>query len=280
MKDDFDLNLLQKNILHIAKYFHEFCEKHKIQYYLLGGTALGAVRHKGFIPWDDDFDVCMDHYNYENFLKVASEHFENESFYFQKENTIEWPLYFSKIRMNNTLYLEEDVKDRDMHHGIYIDVMCLNNTFSNDYLRYTQYIAARLLSASALGRRGYCSGSAKKQILARISAIVLIKPVRKLLLAYVRLLNKGNKRTLLISHFAGRARFKNTCFPSEWLGEERLVPFEECSFPVMSRTEEYLRSRFGKNFMRLPTEEVKAQYPNHCVEYKLASMYENVDPEK
>ena len=54
---------IQIRILNIVKYFDAFCKKYDIEYYLMGGTALGAMRHKGFIPWDDDFDVFMDQKN-------------------------------------------------------------------------------------------------------------------------------------------------------------------------------------------------------------------------
>ena len=64
-----DLRQLQNKILELVEYFDAFCAKYNIEYYLMGGTALGAVRHKGFIPWDDDFDVFMDKENYNKFRK-------------------------------------------------------------------------------------------------------------------------------------------------------------------------------------------------------------------
>ena len=61
------MNKVQVNLLEIVKYLDDFCKTEKITYYLMGGSALGAMRHKGFIPWDDDFDVFMDKYNYKKF---------------------------------------------------------------------------------------------------------------------------------------------------------------------------------------------------------------------
>ena len=92
-----ELKLLHNKIIELSDYFDSFCRKNNIVYYLMGGTALGAVRHSDFIPWDDDFDVFMDRENYLKFLSVAKYNLDTDKYYFQQENTKELPLYFSKI---------------------------------------------------------------------------------------------------------------------------------------------------------------------------------------
>ena len=160
------------------EYFDYFCAENKITYYLMGGSALGAIRHKGFIPWDDDFDVFMDNENYHKFCKAASNKLDTDLFYFQKENTKEWPLFFSKIRMNGTTMIEKDVVGRAMHHGIYIDVMCLNKTVKSKAFRYVQYLAARILSATALSKNGYVTTSFVKRFLLMIVQVFSCMPSR------------------------------------------------------------------------------------------------------
>ena len=122
-----ELKKLHAKILEIADYFDSFCKENNIKYFLMGGTALGAVRHNGFIPWDDDFDVFMDYDNYNKLLRIVDNKIDKTKFYFQRENTYEWPLYFSKLRLNNTTFIEKDLIGKDMHQGIYIDIMYLNN---------------------------------------------------------------------------------------------------------------------------------------------------------
>ena len=260
--DKTELKLLHNKILDLAEYFDQFCKENGIVYYLMGGTALGAVRHSGFIPWDDDFDVFMDRSNYLKFISIAKNKLDTKSYYFQEENTKELPLYFSKIRINNTTFIEKDVIGREMHHGIYIDIMCLNNASSITLIRYLQYIAARILSTKALAERGYDTDSIIKKIILFSSKLLIIKPIKILLLNFVRRFNKIE--TKLVGHFFGRAPFKRTSFKRSYLDNKRLIKFESLNLPVPSSVEEYLSIRYGEKFMELPSEEVKLKYPSHA----------------
>jgi lipopolysaccharide cholinephosphotransferase len=260
--NDKELKLLHNKILELAEYFDIFCKENNIEYYLMGGTALGAMRHQGFIPWDDDFDVFMDYKNYNKFLNIVDEKLYKDKFYFQKEDTKEWPMYFSKVRMNNTTFIEKDVKNRDMHHGIYIDIMCLNNTSSNKYVRYLQYFGARVLNTRALIEKGYITNSKIKKVALFLSKVLITKPIKKLLLYFIRSFNK--KETNLVGHFFGRAPFLKTSFKKEYLGNKRYVKFEHLNLPVPSKVEEYLKVRYGDKYMELPSEETKMLYPSHA----------------
>lgn len=260
--NDEELKLLHNKILEIANYFEEFCKENNITYYLMGGTALGAMRHQGFIPWDDDYDVFMDYKNYTNFLSIVNEKINKEDFYFQREDTQEWPMYFSKVRMNGTTFIEKDIKDRKMHHGIYIDIMCLNNTSRNRFLRYLQYFFARVLNTRVLAEKGYITDSKLKKTAMYFSKIIIKKPIEKLLLKYIRRLN--DKDSEYIGHFFGRAPFAKTSFKTDYLGKPRYVKFESLMLPVCQNVEEYLKVRYGEDYMQLPSEEVKLQYPSHA----------------
>tara|TARA_B110000908_G_C10263653_1_gene461466 strand:+ start:3570 stop:4412 length:843 start_codon:yes stop_codon:yes gene_type:complete len=257
-----ELKLLHNKVLELADYFDSFCRENKIVYYLMGGTALGAVRHLGFIPWDDDFDVFMDRENYLKFLVVAKYKLDTDKYYFQEENTKELPIYFSKIRMNNTTFIEKDVVGREMYHGVYIDVMCLNETSSFMFMRYLLYLSARVLSAKAFSERGYVTKSKLKQIILFITRYFIPSFFVKLLLNFVRSFN--GKDTNLVGHFFGRTSFKRTSFRKLFLGKARYIKFNSLILPVPEFVEEYLIVRYGKKYNELPSEKEKMKYPSHA----------------
>jgi len=257
-----ELQDLHDVILEIALDFDSFCKESDITYYLMGGSALGAMRHQGFIPWDDDFDVFMDRGNYLKFIQVAKNKLDTSKYYFQEEDTEEWPLFFSKIRMNNTTFIEKDVVGRKMHHGIFIDIMCLNYTYNNKLLRYFQYIAARILSSSALSKKGYITTSKTKKMILVISRFLTFGPLKNTLLKIVRV--KKSKKSNLIAHFFGRAPFLKTTFPVTFLLTPRYIPFEDLLLPVPNDVERYLAIRYGNKYMELPSKKEKDKYPSHA----------------
>lgn len=253
---------VQNKILEIAVYLDELCTTHNITYYLMGGSALGAVRHQGFIPWDDDLDVFMTYDNYIKFIKICETHLDTEKYYLQKENTEEWPLFFTKLRMNGTTFIEEDTKNREMHKGFYVDIMCLNNTTKNPVIRYIQYFSARLIVVKTLSVRGYITESRLKKISMLFSSFVIRGVIFDALLWIVRGLN--NRNTEYIGHFFGRAKFKNTSFPKKLLGTPKYVKFSCTELPVMEEVKQYLEIRYGEKYMDMPDQKTMDLYPAHA----------------
>mgnify|MGYP004732721853 CR=1 FL=1 len=120
--DDATLRKVQLTQLEIAKEVKRICDKNGIDYFMDGGTLIGAVRHRGFIPWDDDFDFGMIRNQYERFLKIAP-HELGEQFFLQTwDNDKGYGLPFAKIRKNGTLYIEEMTEKCSCHQGIFIDI--------------------------------------------------------------------------------------------------------------------------------------------------------------
>jgi lipopolysaccharide cholinephosphotransferase len=266
---------IQNKILEIAVYFDEFCKENDITYYLMGGSALGAMRHQGFIPWDDDLDVFMDFQNYSHLIDTCKTKIDDEQFYFQKEGTEEWPLFFSKLRMNGTTFIEEDTRNNKMHKGFYIDIMCLNNVSNNVIYRYVQYLAARLITIKTLAQRNYITDSKLKKIAMRFFNYAITEKSKTKLLKIVRSLN--HKKTEYVGHFFGRAKFKNTSFKSEYLGDQRYVKFSSTFLPVPNKVEQYLSLRYGSKFMEMPDEKTKSLYPSHSAFVDLINDYKIYD---
>lgn len=256
------LKEIQRELLSIIKDFDVFCKENNIKYYLMGGSALGAIRHQGFIPWDDDIDVFMTRTEYLKLLKIAEEKMDKEKYYLQKEATEEFPMYFSKWRKNNTTFIEEDFRDRkNMHQGFCIDIMCLYNTYENKFLRRIQYLAAACLKSKALAETKYKRNNKKKMAIIKICNIFVRGPIKKI----IRKISYGpkNDNSKYVGHFFGRAKFPNTSFERNYLGKQRYVKFEDTKLPVPEKAEEYLRLRYGNDFMKAPDEKTKSLYPRH-----------------
>ncbi len=123
--EDLSLRDAQMLMVDVLKDVHELCEKHGIKYFLDAGTLIGAVRHKGFIPWDDDIDIGMIREEYNKFLEIAPKELPKHLFLQTFETDEYYNVYPTpcKVRYNNTLFLEDGTEENyKMHNGIFIDV--------------------------------------------------------------------------------------------------------------------------------------------------------------
>ncbi|WP_018757166.1 LicD family protein [Paenibacillus terrigena] len=241
---------VQIRLLEIIDYIDGLCKKNEIQYYLIGGSALGAVRHHGFIPWDDDFDIAMTRENYFKFIKVCEVQLDKEKFYFQKERSGKWPLYFSKIKLNNTVFKEPDAVV-GAHHGIFIDVFCFENIADELIPSIWQYICSKLVIAKTLSERGYKSATSRKKMVLSVMKIFPKVLVDKFLLKQIR---SNSNETSRVGLLFGRVKYKTAIIPKEYLGSGRFIEFEGRMLPVPEKTHEYLSAYFG-DYMKLPPED-------------------------
>lgn len=263
LEDTYGILKLQDKILEIMVYIDKFCKEHNITYYLMGGSALGAMRHGGFIPWDDDLDIFMDYKNYKRFLNCCREYLDKEKFYLQEENTEELPYFFSKIRMNGTTCLNSvEGYDENVHHGIFVDVMCLNNAAPSEFGKKIQYYCAGLLKARAISKTNYKTDNKLKKVQLLVSKLLVNGPIKSLLLCMVRRYNKSE--TAEVAHIFGRAKYKNSFYPAEDFKSSRDVPFEQVVLSVPVNVENYLTLRYGAKYMEMPDEKTKATYQSHA----------------
>lgn len=116
------MNQLQEVLLEIALEVDRICKKHNINYFLDSGSALGAVRHKGFIPWDDDLDIGMLREDYEKFLQVAQGELGDKYFLQTVDTDKYYNNFFAKVRKNDTKAIEPVIRKSKMHKGIWIDI--------------------------------------------------------------------------------------------------------------------------------------------------------------
>lgn len=249
--DKWGIVLLQNKILEVMKYVHEFCDFNNISYYLMGGTALGAKRHGGFIPWDDDLDIFMTPDNYEQFRRKFIQSGDKNKFYLQEWNKDQdGRVTIAKLRMNDTTYIESIFSDKDMHQGIYIDIFILHNCPDRIHSRLNQYLWARYIVAKSLSERGYVRRKGLEGMLLRILKLLPSKFLFKFGLKQVY--KYRNMNTGYYCNFLGKARYKKGIYKKEWFESGGIVSFERITLVAPRNIEGFLSARFG-NYMKIPT---------------------------
>ena len=117
---------LQEIEFDILKNVIQICDCLGLKYYLVCGSALGAVKYQGFIPWDDDVDIALCRDDYKVFCEKASEYLPKNLFLQTNRTDLNYPQIFCKVRNSETTYIESSVRHIDMNHGAYIDVFPLD----------------------------------------------------------------------------------------------------------------------------------------------------------
>lgn len=243
-----EINELQKIQLSMLKDFDAVCQRHRISYQLFSGTALGAVRHKGFIPWDDDIDVVMIREDYERFFDSASKELDSNKYYVQREFSEHWPMFFSKLRLNGTTYIEKyHSHDARIHQGIYIDIFPCDNLSDSRLMQKLQYIASKIVIAKSLYARGYETNSTVKKCFMQFCRILPTEPFKRLCI-------RRNDSSSLKVHtfFGGGKKFERSIFLREWFEQSVKMRFEDSEFPVSAHYDEMLRVMYG-DYMIMPT---------------------------
>ena len=244
-----DLRQHQAVLLELLHELDRVCKKHHIPYVMFSGSALGAVRHGGIIPWDDDLDVSMLRRDYERFLKAAPAELK-EQYYLQAEGSEHWMMNFSKLRKNNTTCLEKfHPKDNKMHQGIYIDIFPCDNASDKEWVRKLQFYVSRIPLAKSLWKRGYETNSIKKKIFMAACCLLPAKPFLSLAMLKKRT-DSGYVQTFL----SCTSRYKKGIYKRSWFTETVEMDFEDMRVPVSAHYDDLLTTMYG-DYRKIPDEE-------------------------
>ena len=248
---------IQNILLSILKDFDSFCKENDIKYFVVAGTALGVVRHKGFIPWDDDIDVGMDHHNYQKFLKLAKNNMNSQKYFVQNYDTEKnINNTYTKIRLNNSIYCEKSAKKMNIHKGFWIDIFPFYNIPDDDKewkkMSKKWRLYERLYGCRQCGYSNYTRGTFIVRIIKRFISRILhyvllilptsffLKKIEKICTSY----NAINTK---------RIGYKDFNF---YLEKRELYPLKELAFEDMmvyapNDINHYLTHHYG-NYMQLP----------------------------
>jgi lipopolysaccharide cholinephosphotransferase len=260
----------QKVQLEILIEFDQICKKHGIHYQLFSGTLIGAIRHNGFIPWDDDIDVCMLREEYDRFLAISPKELD-AAYFLQNYHTDEkFQSQYSKIRKNKTRYVENLVQDVEMHQGFFIDV------FPYDHVRPgTLKGKAQRIAIDQLKLMNYCrvmrvNNSEKKTGLriAKKALYYLLKGVPKknvdrLITKLACIFNEKDEEYVgELSISTGKNTYDSFVLKKAFFYDSIEWDFEGYMFPVPRAYDEILKKNYG-NYMEMPP--LKEQAPHHGI---------------
>jgi len=252
---DEELKKLQKIELELLVEFDRICRKYDIEYYLAGGTLLGAVRHKGFIPWDDDIDIVMTRNNYNKFIKYQKKELNSKKYYLDcNEVNEENRTLYAKLKRKNSSYVDIYSGEDRKNQKIWIDIFPLDNITDNKFIQKIYYFRVYALKLIAMYKYNYIKDNDKKGLLFLIKFFSIFfnkkrvyKKVRNLTQKY------NNKKTNSYASFAGVYLGKEI-FPKDYFKETIELYFENKKYPAPSKYDEYLTYVYG-DYMTIPDPE-------------------------
>ena len=256
-----NMDLLHQVDLNIVKEVVAICEKHGLKYYMLGGTMLGAIRHRGFIPWDDDIDLGMPRKDYEEFLNIAPKELSAHLKVVNYRTNPEYHYYITRILDTETKVEEERIGNESRYTNASIDIFPIDGTPNNKMLRKIYFF--RVLYHRALMSLCYKDSIDRKRPRGKAERILLwimerlpiekITTSRKQKDIIDKLLRKQKlEGAKYIGNIMGAYRTKEIV-PSEFYGVGKMYPFEDIELRGMELADEYLKWTYG-DYMKLPPE--------------------------
>ncbi|MBC8948505.1 phosphorylcholine transferase LicD [Xenorhabdus sp. TS4] len=258
----------QLRMLSILKEVDKICRENNIDYWLDAGTLLGARRHNGFIPWDDDIDICMERASFNKFLEVCANDMNN-NFFLQTAFTDKYYVDFNipcKVRLNGTKIIEEieithSYYDERSHHGLFLDIFPYDRYSENKFIRVLfERLLAQFVKLKVKSK--YSNLTLGKKIISKLFSFLFSKSTILCLVSKLSsMMSKRRKKYLLgagIETPFSRAYFKyDDVFPL------REILFEGKLYKCPNKVDLYLSKMYGDDYMELPPASKRIKHYHH-----------------
>jgi lipopolysaccharide cholinephosphotransferase len=263
---------LQEFLLEMYQDFAAVCDKYSLKYMLGGGSALGAVRHKGFIPWDDDLDIMMHREDYNILVQKFSKEFPNKYYLYAPNTNFGASNTFAKIVRKNTQMIDIYNEHADYYKGVWIDIFPIENTYNNTLLRLSKALMSNVLSYISVSRyiyeyrKGTIKSFFSESVISKVNfnfrisigflfSFIKYQKLYDIFDRFVRHSKQGKYLTIPTGrkHYYGETQNYDVFFPV------KEVTFEGLKAYVPNKVENYLKKLYG-DYMVIPKEENRERH--------------------
>ncbi|MGI6279384.1 MAG: LicD family protein [Acutalibacteraceae bacterium] len=263
MCDCNELERLQKKSIEILKVFKKFCEENGLLFYFCGGCCIGAVRNKGFIPWDDDIDVFMPRDDYEKLFRLWPEKMKGTKYVICRSTEQKFlRSLLTAISDEETTFIKERQKDLDISHGVRLEILPLDGCPSGKFKRKLQILWA-LAFQIFMNQEPPVSKGKFFEIIGRI--MLCLAPTWKMRYRIAKFAERQMSKYPIsecekITELCARYQYMVNEYPKEAFAGAVYKEFEGELMPIPAGYETYLKMAFG-DYMALPPEDQRV--PKH-----------------
>ena len=269
------LQKIQSIELEMLKDFDALCTKNGIEYFCWAGTAIGVLRHKGFIPWDDDIDIGLLREDYEKLLKCFDEQMGEKYYLLNTNNDPNYPLMTTRLVLRGTKFQEECFKNLSCNFGIFLDLYCFDFVPDNENERKKKcrllWLKSKLMILCAIGDPVlYLSGFKGKVVklgclgvhfllkLLNVKPITIYKNIEK------HLRNNRIPTTRIAYQFD--TRLHSSLFEIKDVFPTKRMAFENMTIKCPAEIEKVTKLDYG-DFMKIPPPEKRHNHPPYYLDF-------------
>ena len=268
------MNELQQKEFDLLKEFDRICRELELPYFLVCGSALGAVKYQGFIPWDDDVDVAMYRQDYEKFITMAPAMLPQNLFLQNHRTEPRFPQLYSKLRDSETTYIEKTAATIPMNHGIFIDIFPLDGYPKGKLAQKRLEFRNKLYQSMLLSAYDFPRNAPNRVICGIYRLFGIHRRSGKIAAKLNHILSKyGVEGSELVCNH-GNWQGKLEYAPKWHYGSGKTVKFEGLTSYVPESYDDYLGQKYGDWRADLPPEEQKGHhYHSVCDVHKAYTHY-------
>lgn len=267
-----ELHKVQLCQLDLAVEVKRICEKHNLKFTLTYGSLLGAVRHKGFIPWDDDLDIAMLRSDYEKFINICKSELDDQYILCTYETDKNYGNYFAQLRIKDTVYSQKISENLKVENGVFIDIYPYDFCSENKIIQCFECNLFKSYRIALLLNKGYNINKFP----------IIIKIIKRFCClfspdTFIKMMNKicrKRKSSKYICSFSGPYKSRE-CIPRSYFDSFELCKFDNQLLPILSDSKKVLTQWYG-DYMILPPPE-KRENRHEIIkvdfgEYKIKSL--------